>query len=152
MKRWILIADAGSCRIYETDEAMESLTELRALFNERIHLETKDLVSDQRGASQAFPGGSRTSLDRHTDPHEVERVRFAKEIAALLEHTPASETPGGIVIAAPPRFLGDLRAALSEHTLRRVIATVHHDFVKTPLQELPERLRAHLPKTPGADR
>jgi protein required for attachment to host cells len=145
MRHWVVITDAGSCRVYETNDALSAFAEVRSLTNERIHLEVAELVSDQRGATQSRPGGERSAFDRHTDPREVERVRFAREVAELLEQ----EAPERIVIAAPPRFLGDLRAQLSERVHRAVLATIEHDYVKTPLNELPERIRAHLSEAEG---
>lgn len=151
MDHWILVADAGSARIYCSDEALAAWTLVRRIDNERIHLDAAELVSDRRGATRSRPGGERSALDRHTDPHEVERVRFARAVAEVVDDGLLREQFERLVIVAPPRFLGTLRRALSPRVAGRVAASIDHDFTRTAEPELPAAVRRHLPADAGRD-
>lgn len=152
MDLWIVVADAGSCRIFQTDEGMSDWTVLQTVSNERIHLAAADLVSGARGATQSRPHGVQSAYDRHTDPHETERIRFAREIAASLSASRARGEWEQVVLVAPPKFLGDLRMHLSEQAIKRVMATVHHDFTHATDAEIPALVRKHLPEVSTSGR
>jgi protein required for attachment to host cells len=149
MDHWIVIADAGTARIFRSDEALVAWTGVRTLSNDRIHLHAADLASDHRGATRARPGGDRSALDRHTDPHDVERVRFAGAVADAIDEGLASGAYERLVIAAAPKFLGDLREKLSDRVARRLAASIPHDFTHTTVDDLPDAVRGHLPADAG---
>jgi protein required for attachment to host cells len=149
VKHWILIADAASCAIYSSDEALAAFAEVRRLDNEHVHPERDAL--GPRGSTRAGPGGVHARFERHSDPQDAERARFAHSVALLLDEALGRGEFERLVIVAPPRFLGELRADLSARVARHVAATVDRDLARTPIHELPEAVRRHLPATAGMD-
>jgi protein required for attachment to host cells len=150
VKHWVVVTDTGSCRVFETDEGMEGWTPVQGLVHEGIHKGAADLVSGPRGATQSAPGG-RAAFERHADPHEVEQLKFARAVA---EHMGAAFVQGDwerAVLVAPPKFLGQVRAALPERALHQVVASIHHDFTRLPDHELPDAVRKHMPETAGLE-
>lgn len=145
MKHWVVVADAATCRIYATDEWMGDYTLLAERANERAHLDVADIQSDRRGATRAGPGLERSALDPRHDPRDLERQKWAREIADHLDRARGEGQWERIVVAAPPRLLGQLRAELSEATRRALVASIDKDLVKTPAHQLPEVIRAQLP-------
>jgi hypothetical protein len=92
MRQWVVVADSGSCRVWEADDLLDDGVLVRQLQNDAVHRDASELVSDQRGATRSGPAGARSSYDRHTDPHDAERQKFARLVAravseALDHHT-----------------------------------------------------------------
>jgi protein required for attachment to host cells len=63
----------------------------------------------------------------------------------MLDERLAEKAYDRLVIVAPPKALGDLRAALSEQVKPHVYAELDKDLVKTPTAELPQHLGAVMP-------
>lgn len=149
MTHWIAVADSQVCRLYSADEDLERWTPVRVLENPRLHPDPGDLGG--RGRTQAMPGGPRSAMDRHTDPVDTERQRFAREVAEVLDEAFVHGQWDRLIVAAPPKFLGLLRAELPERAARGLVATIDHDFVKTPERDLPDAVRKHLPALAGLE-
>lgn len=149
MKHWVLIANATAGRIFETDETFSSFSPVLTRTNGHVHPETGEL--GPRGATRSGPGGERSAFDRHTDPADAERARFSRELAAEVDGGLVRGAYERLVIAAPPKLLGELRAHLSRQTLHHLVASVSHDFAHTPEHELPEAVRKLLPETAGLE-
>lgn len=114
------------------------------------HERTRELVSGERGRMQSGPGGSHTAFERRSDPHEIAAERFAARIADELARGLDERAVERIILCAPPRFLGALRAALPDRVRRAVVATVDKDWTGLPSREIPDRLRSDVPDDAGA--
>lgn len=150
MKHWVLIANAAAGSIFETDETFSSFSRVLTRANGHVHPETSEL--GPRGATRSGPGGQRSAFDRHTEPGDAERDRFARELAAEVEQGLGRGAYERLVIAAPPKLLGELRGHLSHRTAAHLVASVSHDFAHTPEHELPAAVRKLLPETAGLER
>lgn len=67
---------------------------------------------------------------------EEERLRFSRHIVAALAAEWAKGSYDRIVIAAGPKMLGQLRAALPKALQPHVAAELHKDLMKIPVHEL----------------
>jgi protein required for attachment to host cells len=81
---------------------------------------------------------------RH-DPHELEKESFGRYVASVVNAAAGRKAFDQLVLVAPPRALGVLRAALDEHARGRLVGEVAKDLVRMPLDKLVE----HLPKIKG---
>jgi protein required for attachment to host cells len=125
---------------------------LRLLVNEGVgkglrqvgHEEMQDKAAeaagfaDQRGRSQSAPGGARHGMEPHETEAEHRRGLFAAEAVAAIS---AAWDAGGydrLVIAAPPKMLGLLRAEMPGALSDALMADLDKDLVKTPLADLPK--------------
>ena len=84
----------------------------------------------------------RHAIEPRVDPHRELKRTFAHELADMLDQRLTEKAYDRLVIVAPPKALGDLRAALSEHVKPLVYAELNKDLVKTPTAELPNHLGA----------
>ena len=79
-----------------------------------------------------------------TDPHRHEERAFAHEVAAVLAAACARGAFHNLIVVAPPKALGDLRAEFSDTVRKRIIAEVPKDLTKVTVRDLPAYLREVL--------
>jgi len=130
--RWILVSNASEAVLYSTDSLARSLR-----FNKRFqHAESRaknsELSSDTNGrkpgrGASAFSG---SGAEAHTDPKEVEHQRFAHELADELNRGLLQHSYEGLVLCAPPHFLGLLRPNLSTDAARALEVTLNKDLTR----------------------
>lgn len=77
-----------------------------------------------------------------TDWHAEAETAFAATVAALLDRRHKANPFHALIIAAPPRFLGDLRKHLSDGVRARVVRELHKDLTHLPVSELDRALAA----------
>lgn len=73
-------------------------------------------------------------------PHERVVSDFARTLAERLQHGRVENRCKRLVLVAPPRFLGLLRAALDGPTAQLVVGSLDKDFASVKEAELVERL------------
>lgn len=140
---WFLVADVARARLYrEKDQVFEEVADyVHPVGGQRTGVMISD-AAGRRGMGAAGDG-SRPGLSPAT-PKDTEAARFAKELAARLREGLLSHRYQTLVLVAPPRFLGQLRAALDPQVERRVAAAYPKDFLELPGRALIARLEAML--------
>lgn len=96
----------------------------------------------EQGADR--PGRSNDSFTHKsamgdTDWHRLEETRFAKDIAARLYTLAHAGRFDRLVVVAPPRTLGEIRAALHPEVRQRVILELDKDLTRHTVADI-ERL------------
>lgn len=74
------------------------------------------------------------------DPHDQAEAAFVARLAASLPAIMAAENADRLVLAADPRALGRLRAALPAPAAGALAATLDKNLVKLPAKELARHL------------
>lgn len=136
----IVVADQSEARFYDTDHFDSKLTLAGRLTDPKAHLHDRDFKSDRPGRlfDHAPPAaGRRGGVAHHGTggerrPREHEAELFAHQIAAALENALRQDEFKRLVLVAGPRFLGELRAALSKPVESAVAAEVAKDLVHAP--------------------
>ena len=141
---WVVVADSSIANIYSGDAALDDLRLVLRLEHPASRLAARDLVTDDRGRTRAFKGGERSATEPHHTPHEVEVQAFAHEIAQHLRKGLVDHAYEGLVLVAPPAFLGRLKLEIDMRTSDRVVGTVAHDYVHAAPKELGDLLRRQL--------
>ena len=136
MKVWIVVANGGEAHIMQRTKpgGFTELMTLRSEGNKKTH----EMVSDKAGRAFSSAGVGRSAIEPHTDPQRHAKQVFAHDIAHMLKAEEAEYDR--LVLVAPPRMLGDLRAALDSSLRGRIIAEMNKDFTHSLKQELPEQL------------
>jgi protein required for attachment to host cells len=136
----VLIADAARARLFATRR--EGPWQLLQAFDHPAGAARgSDLVSDRPGrVQQSVADGRRSAADPKTSAHEVATEAFARSLADALDTAVAGRHPRAVVLVAPPRFLGQLRAAISRPVQALVGASLDQDLTAIPEHELPARL------------
>jgi len=143
---WVVVADAASAKIYASNALLHELTlvdDIRVSHDRVLHL-------DADGASNhPLPGSGPGSVQAEHDPHKLTEERFARAVAQTLNEGEGHHRFERLILVAPPRYLGDLSAALSHAAGKRVVARIHHDWTRLSGRELAEHLRKNMPADAG---
>jgi len=96
---------------------------------------TREQGTDQPGRYLGPDGHSRSAMEE-TDWHQQAEERFAAQVANLLYHMEHAGRFDELVVVAPPKMLGDLRARLHPEVADCVIAEVAKDLTGHALPEI----------------
>jgi protein required for attachment to host cells len=131
----VLVSDGRRARfLRNTGTAAEPQLVLEsALDSENPY--TRDQGTDQPGRAHSPDGRSRSAMEE-TDWHQQAEDRFAAQVANLLYHMEHARKFDELVVVAPPKMLGDLRARLHREVAECVIAEVAKDLTGHPLPEI----------------
>jgi protein required for attachment to host cells len=145
MKQWILISDASEAKVFSTTGRLQPLRLEMDFANTTGRARTQDLVSDSPGRVQKSGSpGARSATEPHTTAHEAAAQDFARELARVLRHQLQQGSFDALVIAAPPHFLGMLRALLDKDVAASVKGEVAKDLIRVPENELRQHLNGAL--------
>lgn len=139
---WLVVADARRALILWNRGDFDLLD---LVLKDELHAPANPATHEQ-GADR--PGrtdhvGGRSSVAQ-TDWHAQAETRFAAVVAERLERLLREDRPSAIVIAAAPRFLGDLRREFSPALAAVVSSEIAKDFSHLTVLEL-EREFAAVP-------
>jgi len=142
MSTYILVADSGKARLLRVDGAPRKrlLAEIAALDSPAARKLPQDLVSDRTGrvfararvGRQGPKGVVSAGADNESDPRIVAADRFAARIGRRLDLERRRLSMDELVIIAAPRFLGRLRARLSNPTRAILQRELARDLVRAP--------------------
>ncbi|HTO84575.1 MAG TPA: host attachment protein [Methylomirabilota bacterium] len=137
---WIVVADGARARVLMNEGVGKGLQP--AINGDLAHAlpRSRDLGTDRPGRVQQRGTSGRHAIAPHVDWHRFEKEKFGKEIARLLDDAAERNAFDRLVLIAPPRTLGDLRAALAPRTRGFIFAELDKDLTHATLQELPDHL------------
>jgi protein required for attachment to host cells len=107
---------------------------------EQTNPPTREQGADQPGRTFASVGARRSAVGQ-TDWHELNKARFAEDIANALYQAAHAGRFRELVIVAPPKILGKLRKAAHKEVADRIVAELPKDLTSHPAPEI-ERLLA----------
>lgn len=84
---------------------------------------------------------SRGSMEE-TDYHQLEEDRFAAEVADILKTKALNNSFETLIVAAPPRTLGESRKHYHKEVEARLASEVAKDLTKHPVPQIEEVLLA----------
>ena len=79
-------------------------------------------------------------MGKSEGPHDRAVADFARLLADKLQHARVQNQYQRLVLVAPPRFLGLLRASLDGPTSQLVLASIHKDLAISKEAELIKHL------------
>lgn len=149
----LIVANASRARLYRVRQGQ--LERLESLNHPESRAKIVELVSDRQGrqhddSGPAKAGPHRSGVDQPVDPHENEMLAFAREVARRVSIQARRGKYPEVIVFAPPRFLGRVKAALEDEIAKRVVASVSHDYTTKDENEIVDILqtlgvRATLP-------
>jgi protein required for attachment to host cells len=144
LKTWIFVADGARARTLVNTGPGTGL----AMLGEEVHsassLPTHEIGTERPGRVYDRKGGGRHSITPRVDWHVFEKTQFAKEGAAILNKAALEKAFDRLVLVAPAKTLGDLRAMLNDQASEKVTAEVARDYTKLSLQELEGHLEDQI--------
>ncbi|HSP24762.1 MAG TPA: host attachment protein [Saliniramus sp.] len=79
--------------------------------------------------------GRRGGMEQ-SDWHQLAEQRFAKEVAATLEHMRRERGVDNFIVVAPPKTLAELRQHMTPQTRQVVIAEIAKDLTRHPIDDI----------------
>ena len=135
VKRWIVVAESSRARIFTMEGALAPLRELEDLSHPEARLPGRELKSDRtrvfRGRGQENHPG-----EPNVEPKQQEAIQFARQISERLEQARTKGEFEGLVLIAPPAFLGLLRQNLSAATEKHLIKSIDKNLVQMSEREI----------------
>ena len=146
----VMAADGEKALLFR-NEGDRKFTVLQTLTHEAIaNRPTHEIGSDRPGRSFSSTGRRRSGYGE-TDWHRETEERFARKAAEMLEEA-AEGNEAGLVIVAPPQFLGSLRDRLGASVKRRLLAEITKDLVHHETDDIAEAIGRHVEKHPAGER
>lgn len=141
---WVLVADGARARFFRSEGWSSGLA---PALDDADHPSrpSREIGSDRPGRVVESADGARHALAPRVDWHEYEKHLFAKSIAEILNEAATGERYDRLVLVAPPKTLGELRAALGKSARERLVAAIDKDLTKASLDELIRHLEAVVP-------
>jgi protein required for attachment to host cells len=96
---------------------------------------THEQGTDRPGRKHGTDGNARSAVG-DTDWHQLAEERFATEVAETLYQMEHAHKFEDLVIVAPPKMLGDLRAAFHPEVTQCIVAEVPKDLTSHPVPEI----------------
>lgn len=121
----------------EGDAIYPRLVVLEAL--EHDQAPDRELHSDRPGRVRQSAASFRSSVEV-TDRHDEAESAFVQSISKRLDELISVEKDCGIIVVAPPRALGVMRAAYSPAVSSALRAEFDHDWVHLPVGDIEKRL------------
>jgi protein required for attachment to host cells len=128
---WVFVGDGRKALLLRNEGDPDLLDLRRVEVREDDNPPSREQGSDGPGRS-AVNIGPRSAIDT-TDWHALEEERFAATIAERLNRAAEENRFEHIVIAAPPKVLGELRREYSKKLQGKIVAEIdkdltHHTF------------------------
>ena len=130
-----LLASEKDLRFLENDGPGKGLYQID---DDKIAADLPAAYSDREGLEQAAPGEAVSGFEPHTAIADITRDAAARDAIAHLEKIWSTGRFDRIILTAEPQLLGDLRKHLPKALKPAVMAEMHKDLVRTPLDDLPK--------------
>ena len=131
---WVFIGDGRKALLLRNEGDPDLLDLRRIEVREDDNPPSREQGSDGPGRS-GVNIGPRSAIDT-TDWHALEEERFAATVAARLNRAAEENRFEHIVIAAPPKILGELRREYSKKLQTRILAEVDKDLTHHTFPEI----------------
>ncbi|MGL5117151.1 MAG: host attachment protein [Beijerinckiaceae bacterium] len=146
-KTWVLVADAGAAIVYantgETDAHHARLTPVPAGNFKRDDRRRHFGSPPDTGIANAR-GDAHHGVGSHEKRERLAETQFLEEVLAWLDQPAQLACFENLIIAAPPRALGELRAGMSSALQCKLSHEIHADLTKSPIKEIESHVLSHL--------
>ncbi len=140
----VLVAHDAGARCFENRGPGKGLVQLSATDFEDGRRHVGELEADRPGRASDRGGQGGHAYAAGQDPREHAIEHFARELAKDLGRDYRKGAFTQLVLVAPPRFLGVLRAELDELVTRTLIGTLAKDLPRATLSELCRQLEPYV--------
>ena len=136
---WVVVCDGRKSIVLENigDETYPDLRTKTALEAEAAP--TSALGADRPGRVHQSVGTARSAVEQ-TDWHDRDEEEFLRALAGRLDKAVEAKEVSHLVIVAPPRALGVLRKAWSQHVRDAIVAEIDKDLASHPVPDIEKHL------------
>lgn len=143
-RTWILVADRARARLFETRHGNGELDEVAGFIHVEGQASGRELEQDRDPQAQrgGYRGGD--TMEPRTPLRDKIAAEFAHGLAAILDQGRVDHCYERLILVAPPRFLGQLKAQLGNEVSKLVSETVSKDITRATPEEIDAELRDHF--------
>jgi len=132
----VLLASEGEARLTENRKKGEGLIQIGFLSADDF-ADVDQGFTEAPGRMSAAPGMGGHAFTPRESERDARRTAFAGHILEALTKAWDKGNHDRLIIAAPPRLLGELRDRISRPIAAALTADLPKDLVKVPLKDLP---------------
>jgi protein required for attachment to host cells len=138
---WVVVCDGGKALVLENvgDGKFPNLKTKKVY--EQPDPKTSEQGTDAPGRSINSVDAMRSAIEQ-TDWHDETERAFLTKLAERLDSAINAGEAKGLIMIAPPRALGMIRQAYTQHVRGALRAEIDKDFVKLPVHEIEKHLTA----------
>ncbi|MGE0736310.1 MAG: host attachment protein [Alphaproteobacteria bacterium] len=137
---WVVVADGGRARLFAMEKGPASLYQMPDSEFEGPHRRNRDIMADKPGRSFDSSGQHRHALEPHSDPARNDERHFLKTVVDRIDAAHKHGEFSGLVVVAPPRVLGEIRAMLP-HALSKIVThEVGRDLAHATIGDIRDHL------------
>ncbi|MBL6934747.1 MAG: host attachment protein [Alphaproteobacteria bacterium] len=144
VRTWIVVSDGGEARILLNEGPGRGVTEMEGMAFQADHPPNRDINADKPGRAFDSAGTGRHAKEPPSDPHRMEKKKFAGKISKILEAGLRKKNFDRLVLVASPAMLGDLREGLSSQLASLVAAEINKDLTHKNAAQLAQHLGSVL--------
>lgn len=143
---WVVVADSSRATILSCDRRLRSSETIEALVHAQSRLKAGDLVTSDRGRTRGGrPGrGAVSAMETPTSLDEQEADKFAHEVAQAIRDGQVHNRWESLILVAPPKFLGQLRAVLNQDAATQISETIAKNYTHEKPEDVLSRVRDAL--------
>jgi len=108
---------------------------------QQVNPPDRDQKTDRPGRAFSSVGDGRSAMEE-PDYHQIEEDRFAAELGAMLKARALAGEFETLIVAAPPRTLGELRKHYHVEVEKRLTGEIAKDLTNHPLDEIEKLVTA----------
>ena len=139
---WVLVGDGKKALLLENHGDAELLDLRRRSVRAQENPPTAEQGTDKPGRSFSSASPGRSSYES-TDWHALGEARFATELATEINRAAHAQEFRRLIVIAPPKALGDLRAAFSKEAQKRILAEINKDLTHHTIPEIEKLLHGY---------
>ncbi|MTI43415.1 protein required for attachment to host cells [Roseibium hamelinense] len=134
-KAWVLVGDGEKALIFR-NTGTRAHPELEVItLLDQDNPKTSHQGTDAPGRKSDGPGNQVSAMEE-TDWHQLEKHRFAVEMAEHLYKAAHKNNFSQLIVVAPPTILGNLRKEFHPEVADRVVAEVDKTLTNHPLDKI----------------
>ena len=139
-RTWVVVANGTTARALENEGVGKGLNPAPAFEMSVESPPTREQGSDRPGRVHDRFGPGRHAMEPKADWHRRDKALFAKAVAKRIESSARDGRFDRLVLIAPPKAMGDIRAALDRHVRDLVTGEVTKDLTHGDLAEIEKHL------------
>ncbi|SER53024.1 Protein required for attachment to host cells [Tranquillimonas rosea] len=132
---WVLIADGEKALFLENVADGEDPQLVVVREEEHENPPARDQAENKPGRFNDGPSAHSSKVE-DTDWHQLEKDRFASELAELLYKKAHKHKFENLVIVAAPQILGSLRSELHKEVSAKVVSEIPKTLTNHPVHEI----------------
>lgn len=140
---WVLVADSEKALVLENaGDTRDYVLKVRRK-TAQDNPPTREQAANRPGRQADVAAGHRSAFE-DTDWHELEKARFAEDLAERLYAWAHAGQFDEIVLVAAPDTLGALRPALHPEVRERIVAEIPKTLTNTPIDRIERHVKEEL--------